>query len=116
MSGGGEGEGEDRQTDAEPVFLPNQLSDMREAMARAEAQAARREENLRQEIADVEERLRQAETRGQELTESVTHATRPLLRQIETLQQTATSQAEAWEVGCWRVGESGGGWTKTCCC
>uniref|UniRef100_A0A8D0GYD6 TATA element modulatory factor 1 n=1 Tax=Sphenodon punctatus TaxID=8508 RepID=A0A8D0GYD6_SPHPU len=66
--------------------LANQVADLRLALQRAEQQAARKEDYLRQEINELQQRLKEAENRNQELSESVTSATRPLLRQIENLQ------------------------------
>lgn len=43
------------------------------------------------------QRLQEAETRNQELSQSVTSATRPLLRQIENLQATLGAQTVSWE-------------------
>lgn len=43
------------------------------------------------------QRLQEAESRNQELSQSVTSATRPLLRQIENLQATLGAQTSSWE-------------------
>lgn len=43
------------------------------------------------------QRLQEAEARNQELSQSVTSATRPLLRQIENLQASLGGQAASWE-------------------
>ncbi|XP_075430400.1 TATA element modulatory factor isoform X1 [Ascaphus truei] len=74
-----------------------QVADLRLALQRAEQQAARKEDYLRQEIAELQQRLQEAETRNQELSQSVTSATRPLLRQIENLQATLAAQTSSWE-------------------
>ena len=44
------------------------------------------------------QRILAAEAREQELCESVAMTTRPLLRQIESLQDAASKQATSWEV------------------
>ncbi|XP_015280296.1 PREDICTED: TATA element modulatory factor [Gekko japonicus] len=77
--------------------LAIQVADLRVALQRAEQQTARKEDYLRQEIAELQERLQEAETRNQELSQSVTSATRPLLRQIENLQVTLGAQTTSWE-------------------
>ncbi|NXD75160.1 TMF1 factor, partial [Halcyon senegalensis] len=77
--------------------LAIQVADLRLALQRAEQQAARKEDYLRQEISELQQRLQEAESRNQELSQSVTSATRPLLRQIENLQATLGSQTSAWE-------------------
>jgi len=46
----------------------------------------------------LSKRLLQAEGRNQELCESMSMSTRPLVRQIEALQDAAAKQAAAWEV------------------
>ncbi len=45
----------------------------------------------------LSQRLQEAETRNQELSQSVTSATRPLLRQIENLQASLGGQTASWE-------------------
>ncbi|NXH18892.1 TMF1 factor, partial [Bucco capensis] len=77
--------------------LAVQVADLRLALQRAEQQAARKEDYLRQEIGELQQRLQEAENRNQELSQSVTSATRPLLRQIENLQATLGAQTSAWE-------------------
>ncbi|NXU72156.1 TMF1 factor, partial [Oreotrochilus melanogaster] len=77
--------------------LAIQVADLRLALQRAEQQAARKEDYLRQEIGELQQRLQEAENRNQELSQSVTSATRPLLRQIENLQATLGAQTSTWE-------------------
>ncbi|XP_042705903.2 TATA element modulatory factor isoform X1 [Chrysemys picta bellii] len=77
--------------------LAIQVADLRLALQRAEQQAARKEDYLRQEIHELQQRLQEAENRNQELSQSVTSATRPLLRQIENLQATLGAQTSSWE-------------------
>uniref|UniRef100_A0A8C2BNS5 TATA element modulatory factor 1 n=1 Tax=Cyprinus carpio TaxID=7962 RepID=A0A8C2BNS5_CYPCA len=77
--------------------LGNQVADLRLALQRAEQQQAKKEDYLREEISELQQRLQEAETRNQELSQSVTSATRPLLRQIENLQATLGAQTASWE-------------------
>ncbi|XP_010880107.2 TATA element modulatory factor [Esox lucius] len=77
--------------------LVNQVADLRLALQRVEQQQARKEDYLREEIRDLQQRLQGAETRNQELSQSVTSATRPLLRQIENLQASLGGQTASWE-------------------
>ncbi|XP_015240947.1 PREDICTED: TATA element modulatory factor [Cyprinodon variegatus] len=77
--------------------LANQVADLRIALQRAEQQQARKEDYLREEISELQQRLQEAETRNQELSQSVTSATRPLLRQIENLQASLGGQTATWE-------------------
>ncbi|XP_074606065.1 TATA element modulatory factor-like isoform X2 [Acropora palmata] len=90
-------ERKEKQFEKEIETLEFQISDLQTSLHRNEQQANRREDNLRQEISDVQQRLQEAEARNQELTESVTHATRPLLRQIENLQSSYGNQTQTWE-------------------
>ncbi|KAM3620885.1 uncharacterized protein V6R79_003300 [Siganus canaliculatus] len=77
--------------------LVEQVADLRLALQRAEQQQARKEDYLREEISELQQRLQEAETRNQELSQSVTSATRPLLRQIENLQASLGGQTASWE-------------------
>uniref|UniRef100_A0A8C4HX45 TATA element modulatory factor 1 n=1 Tax=Dicentrarchus labrax TaxID=13489 RepID=A0A8C4HX45_DICLA len=77
--------------------LAEQVADLRLALQRAEQQQARKEDYLREEISELQQRLQEAETRNQELSQSVTSATRPLLRQIENLQASLGGQTASWE-------------------
>ncbi|XP_074054871.1 TATA element modulatory factor isoform X2 [Macrotis lagotis] len=77
--------------------LAIQVGDLRLALQRAEQTAARKEDYLRHEISELQQRLQEAENRNQELSQSVTSTTRPLLRQIENLQATLGAQTLSWE-------------------
>ncbi|XP_001510334.1 TATA element modulatory factor isoform X1 [Ornithorhynchus anatinus] len=77
--------------------LAIQVGDLRLALQRTEQAAARKEDYLRHEISELQQRLQEAENRNQELGQSVTSATRPLLRQIENLQATLGTQTASWE-------------------
>ncbi|XP_048212084.1 TATA element modulatory factor [Perognathus longimembris pacificus] len=77
--------------------LAIQVGDLRLALQRAEQAAARKEDYLRHDISELQQRLQEAENRNQELSQSVSSTTRPLLRQIENLQATLGSQTSSWE-------------------
>ncbi|XP_067907649.1 TATA element modulatory factor isoform X2 [Heterodontus francisci] len=77
--------------------LAIQVADLRLGLQRAEQQQARKEDYLRQEISELQQRLQEADNRNQELSQSVTSASRPLLRQIENLQATLVAQSTSWE-------------------
>ncbi|XP_060691667.1 TATA element modulatory factor isoform X2 [Hemiscyllium ocellatum] len=77
--------------------LAVQVADLRIVLQRAEQQQARKEDYLRQEIGELQQRLQEADNRNQELSQSVTSASRPLLRQIENLQATLVAQSASWE-------------------
>lgn len=74
-----------------------QINDLQMSLSRAEQQFSRKEMSLRQEISDLQQGLQESEGRNQELSQSVTGATRPLLRQIENLQSTFNDQSQTWE-------------------
>ncbi|KAL4239218.1 TATA element modulatory factor 1 [Mactra antiquata] len=77
--------------------LNMQIEDHRLSMARMEKEYNRREDLLKQEISDLQKQLQEDEARNQELTQGVSLATRPLLRQIENLQSTYNAQSSTWE-------------------
>ncbi|XP_031563330.1 TATA element modulatory factor-like [Actinia tenebrosa] len=87
-----------REYGQDSELMALQISDLQTNLSRAEKQAIRREESLREEIKDLQQRIQEAEDRNQDLAASVSHATRPLLRQIENLQATHSGQASTWEM------------------
>ncbi|KAK3586049.1 hypothetical protein CHS0354_033172 [Potamilus streckersoni] len=90
-------EKQQQQAAHEKESLIMQIEDLRMSIARTEKEHSRREDMLRQEITDLQHHLQEDEARNQELTQSVTFATRPLLRQIENLQSTYSAQSSTWE-------------------
>ncbi|GAB1600672.1 TATA element modulatory factor-like isoform X2 [Argonauta hians] len=88
----------DRQrTKLERESLIHQIEDLQINLSRQEKEHTRREDLLKREISDLQQRLQEDEARSQDLTISVTSATRPLLRQIENLQSTYGAQSLLWE-------------------
>ncbi|CAF3368190.1 unnamed protein product [Rotaria sp. Silwood1] len=73
------------------------IDELRHSIQRSEVQLNRREQVLRQEINDLRQRLQEAESRNEELTQNISNATRPLLRQIENLQTTYVTQINSLE-------------------
>ena len=63
-----------------------EMESVRGDIARLEQQHAMREDMLRKEIGDLQQQLRLSEMRNNELSQSISNATRPLIRQIESLQ------------------------------
>eukprot|EP00898_Chlorokybus_atmophyticus_P006683 jgi/Chlat1/7015/Chrsp56S06690 len=78
--------------------LARSVEELRELLARDEQQAAFREDMLRRDIELMEKRCQAAEARHEELMSRVPDATRPLLRQIEALQESTSVRAQAWEI------------------
>ena len=76
--------------------LAAQVAEMKSSLAQASESANRREQLLRREIKEAEERAQQAEQRHEELASRMPESTRPLLRQIEAMQDQLNSQAESW--------------------
>ncbi|KAK6914874.1 TATA element modulatory factor 1 DNA binding [Dillenia turbinata] len=84
-------EAEERET-----MLVQDLEELRQTLTRKEQQAAFREDRLRREIEDLQNRYRESERRCEELVIQVPESTRPLLKQIEAMQETTARKAEAW--------------------
>lgn len=72
------------------------LEELRETLSNTEHQAASREDKLRSEIDHLQKRCQATEMRYEELVLRVPESTRPLLRQIEAMQESAAMRAEAW--------------------
>lgn len=90
-------EQERKSNTQEKESLITQIEDLRLTVSRMEKEHNRREDLLRQEISDLQRHLQEDEARNQDLTQNVTSATRPLLRQIENLQSTYAAQSVSWE-------------------
>ncbi|XP_026661365.2 golgin candidate 5-like isoform X2 [Phoenix dactylifera] len=85
-----------REGSEREALLVQTLEELRQALSRAEQQAAFREEMLRRDIDDLQKRYQASELRYNELITQVPDSTRPLLRQIEAMQETTSRRAEAW--------------------
>ena len=70
---------------------------MQAALRRCEAQSSQKEARLRDELADAQRARQEAEERSQDLVTSVPEATRPLLKQIESLQAAAGERQNVWD-------------------
>ena len=79
---------------AETDSLQRTIDELRYTLADEERASTRREEHLRRERDDIQQRLAMSDARHDELSGSVSTATRPLLRQIESL-QLSLSEAQA---------------------
>ncbi|KAG6489853.1 hypothetical protein ZIOFF_051134 [Zingiber officinale] len=86
------------------AMLIQTLEELRHSLTRTEQQvivtiqqlAAFREEMLRRDMDDLQKRYHDSELRYTEMITQVPESTRPLLRQIEAMQETAARRAEAW--------------------
>ncbi|KAI3789744.1 hypothetical protein L2E82_02547 [Cichorium intybus] len=84
-------ESEERET-----MLIQTLEELRQTLSRKEQQTVFREDMLRRDIEDLQKRYQASERRCEELITQVPESTRPLLRQIEAMQETTSRRAEAW--------------------
>ncbi|KAL5202841.1 hypothetical protein ABZP36_013793 [Zizania latifolia] len=81
--------------DKENILIKT-IEELRHALTRQEQEAAFREERLKRDYDDIQRRYQASELRYNELVTQVPESTRPLLRQIEAMQETAARRAEAW--------------------
>jgi chromosome segregation ATPase len=86
-----------RSWELERDQLHGRIQDLQDAQMRVETNFNRREENLKFQVTDMQERLNDAEKRSHDLSQSIQSATRPLLRQIENLQATNSNQSATFD-------------------
>ena len=72
-------------------------STLQDEALRTEGDFGRREDNLKRQLTNYQSQLEESEQRNHDLGQSIQSATRPLLRQIENLQSTNSSQAANFE-------------------
>ncbi|KAI3737632.1 hypothetical protein L2E82_27641 [Cichorium intybus] len=85
-----------REAQEREVMLVQTLEELRQTLSRTEQQAVFREDMLRRDVEDLQKRYQESERRCEELVMQVPDSTRPLLRQIEAIQETTARRAEAW--------------------
>ncbi|KAG6605279.1 Golgin candidate 5, partial [Cucurbita argyrosperma subsp. sororia] len=85
-----------REAEDHETMLVQTLEELRQTLSRKEQQAVFREDMLRGDIEDLQKRYQASERRCEELITQVPESTRPLLRQIEAIQETTARRAEAW--------------------
>ncbi|KAK8678769.1 hypothetical protein V6N13_144254 [Hibiscus sabdariffa] len=85
-----------REAEERESMLVQTLEELRQTLSRKEQQAVFREDMLRRDIEDLQKRYQASERRCEELITQVPESTRPLLRQIEAMQETTSRKAEAW--------------------
>ncbi|CAK8683437.1 unnamed protein product [Clavelina lepadiformis] len=74
-----------------------EIGELQDSIERTEVISLRKEDQLRKEIKDLQQRLQDSDLRNHELSDSISESTRPLLRQIENLQLTYSNQTKSWE-------------------
>ncbi|CAL1378167.1 unnamed protein product [Linum trigynum] len=89
-------EGRLREAEERESMLVQALEELRQTLSRKEQQAVFIEDMHRREIDDMQKRYQASERRCEELVSQVPESTRPLLRQIEAMQETMSRRAEAW--------------------
>uniref|UniRef100_A0A1S4D0I9 Golgin candidate 5-like n=1 Tax=Nicotiana tabacum TaxID=4097 RepID=A0A1S4D0I9_TOBAC len=89
-------EGRLREAEDREAMLVQALEELRQTLSRTEQQAVFREDMLRRDIEDLQKRYQASERRCEELITQVPESTRPLLRQIEAMQETNARKSEAW--------------------
>lgn len=85
-----------REAEERESMLVQTLEELRQTLTRKEQQAVFREDMHRRDIEDLQKRYQASERRCEELITQVPESTRPLLRQIEAMQETTARRAEAW--------------------
>ncbi|GAV64459.1 TMF_TATA_bd domain-containing protein/TMF_DNA_bd domain-containing protein [Cephalotus follicularis] len=85
-----------REAEEREAMLVQALDELRQTLSRKEQQAVFKEDMLCREIEDLQKRYQASERRCEELITQVPESTRPLLRQIEAMQETNARRAEAW--------------------
>lgn len=85
-----------REAGEREAMLVQTLEELRQTLSRNEQQANFREDMLRRDVEDLQKRYQASERRCEELITQVPESTRPLLRQIEAMQETTGRRAEAW--------------------
>lgn len=75
----------------------SQLDDLRQKLRNSELQYLKKEQMLKKENTLLIRKLEDAEAKNEELAQSVSIATRPLIRQLESLQTTHSLKQSTWE-------------------
>lgn len=89
-------EGRLKEAEVREAMLVQALEELRQTLSRQEQQAIDKEDMLHREIEDLQKRYQASERRCEELVTQLPESTRPLLRQIEAMQETSARKAEAW--------------------
>ncbi|KAJ4797685.1 golgin putative 5 [Rhynchospora pubera] len=85
-----------REASEKEAILVQTIEELRHTLTRKEQEAAFKEEMFKRDLDDLQKRYQASELRYNELVTQVPESTRPLLRQIEAMQETAARRAEAW--------------------
>lgn len=81
---------------AENNELQRQIRELREEMRSSDQMAAKKEQKLREENRNLMNRLEAAELRAESSTQEISLTTIPLMRHLESLQQTLNQRTNNW--------------------
>ncbi|XP_050332261.1 TATA element modulatory factor [Bactrocera neohumeralis] len=81
---------------AENLEIRNQLSELREKLRGTEQTTTKREQQLREENRELMRRLEATEMRAEAAAQEASLTTVPLMRQLESLQNTLTQRTSNW--------------------
>ncbi|KAL9264236.1 Golgin putative 5-like protein [Drosera capensis] len=89
-------EGRLREAEERETMLVQAIEELRQTLSRSEQQVNFKEDAMRRDIEDLQNRYQASERRCEELVMQLPESTRPLLRQIEAMQEITARKAEAW--------------------
>ncbi|XP_046643874.1 TATA element modulatory factor-like isoform X2 [Daphnia pulicaria] len=81
-----------RLFEEERQALTMRCQELTQSLAEVDSDRSRERERIQSEVSRLMHRLHEAESRSDELSQALTTATKPLIRQIDTLQHALTSQ------------------------
>ncbi|XP_018578228.1 TATA element modulatory factor-like isoform X3 [Anoplophora glabripennis] len=90
-------ENQKRMTESQNEEICNQLEDLRYKLQQSAEEYVKKEQKLRQENNELLTRLEEIETRNEELSQSILEMSKPLIRQLESLQATHSMKIAAFE-------------------
>ncbi|KAJ3663191.1 hypothetical protein Zmor_007495 [Zophobas morio] len=90
-------ENEKRQTESQNAAIISELEELRSKMRQLDLDYAKKEQFLRKENNELLRRLEDAEARNEELSQSILEVSKPLVRQLESLQATHTIKISNFE-------------------
>ncbi|CAG9856035.1 unnamed protein product [Phyllotreta striolata] len=90
-------EDQKKLTETQNSELLNQLDDLRQRLRQCEEDNGKNEEKFREEKRKLLKKLEQAEARNEELSQSVLEVSKPLIRQLDSLQATHCMKLASFE-------------------
>jgi hypothetical protein len=90
-------ENEKRQAESQNAAIIDELDELRTSLRQLDLDYAKKEQVLRNENNELLRRLEDAEARNEELSQSVLEVSKPLVRQLESLQATHTIKVTNFE-------------------